>query len=81
MSRVTELVSEASEVLRSSSLHPLMMSEAVTRRSIVIVTSDGVACSSFFLELALLEGNASREGLYRQSWSVLRMYLLSTATI
>ena len=31
---------------RWSSLHPLMMSEAVARRSIVIVTSDGVACSS-----------------------------------
>jgi hypothetical protein len=47
-SRVAELVSEASEVLRSSSLHPMMMSEAVTHvdRSIVIVTSDGVACSS-----------------------------------
>ena len=46
MFRVKEVVSEASKVLRSSSLHPLMMSEAVARRSIVIVTSDGVACSS-----------------------------------
>ena len=46
MSQVTEVVSEASKVLRSPSLHPLMMSEAVARRSIVIVTSDGVACSS-----------------------------------
>ena len=41
MFRVKEVVSEASKVLRSPSLHLLMMSEAVTRRSIVIVTSDG----------------------------------------
>ena len=46
MCRVPEVVFEASEVLRSFSPHALAMSEAMGRHVVVIVTSDGMACSS-----------------------------------
>ena len=46
MFRVKEVVSEASEMLRSSIPHAAVTSEAVGRHGIVIVTSDWVACSS-----------------------------------
>ena len=42
MCRVQEVVSEASEMLRSSSPHALAISEAVGRRGIVVVTSGWV---------------------------------------
>ena len=46
MFRVKEVVSEASEMLRSSIPHAAVTSEAVGRHGIVIVTCDWVACSS-----------------------------------
>jgi hypothetical protein len=83
MYRVPEVVSEASEMLRSSSPHVLVMSEAVGRHVIVMVTSDGMACS-FLIELALLgvlnEGHGSLGGLHWQSRSFLRTFYLSNAT-